>query len=180
MNFSIKTVYNKEDIEGLYDAFIASRRHIHITRKISKVISTVLAALFWIVAAGILIAMLVNGDRRQFLRGLPIVIVFAGIGLLMFAKRMNRIRSKLSWKAYPHKGKQLAYNFNDGDFTLEQEYSVAKISYAGIIRIYEDSKRFYLFDSPQTAHILPKRDFDKTPATAFGAFITEKTGLQMG
>ena len=98
---------------------------------------------------------------------------------LKYTEHYTRIKSKSIWKAYQNKGEQLTYCFYEDEFTLKREHSLIVISYTGIIRLYEDKERFFLFDSPKTSYILPKRDFDKNLIATFRDFITVSTGLPM-
>jgi len=175
--FLIRTVYVKEDIEGLYRAFIAGKKLIRTSKTAVRIITTVLAILFWLFATFIIIANLTTGDIRAVLRGLPIALIFIGLGFFIFFRGRAGFDSKTSWKMYPYKGKQLTYCFSDNEFILEQTNSTTRVSYDAIIRIYEDSERYYLFDSPQTAHILPKRDFEQNRVPEFGDFISSVTGM---
>ena len=177
MQFSVRTVYTKEDTEGFYRAFLSGRKLANTSEKVVKIILTCTAILFWVLAAVILVAQLAAGNIWAIPSTLPLPAIFSAIGFFVYSKGRTRFKSKSSWKAYPHKGEQLIWHFDDGGFTLEQKHSSTRFAYAGIIRIYEDPERFYLFDSPRSAHILPKRDFEQTDVAAFGDFISASTGL---
>ena len=179
MEYNIQTVYQREDIEGFYEAFLAGKKPVRAAKKVSKVIATILAVLFWACAAFMLIAQICIGDITAVLSGLPLTFIMAALGLLMFTSGRKPFKSKASWKAYPNKGEQLSYCFREHDFILTQANSETKTSYSGIVRLFEDKRRFYLFNSPQTAHILPKRDFAPSYVDEFRDFITAVTGLVM-
>ena len=152
--FEIKTVYSSEDLEGLYDAFLSGEKSVRISKKTTKAASTFGAILFWVFAALIL------------------------LGWLMFFMGNRRFRSKAVWNAYPNKGEQILFRFSSDGFLSTQGHLETKVSYAGIVRLCQDSQRLYLFTSPQVAYILPKRDFIEQ-VDAFREFICASTGLQM-
>ncbi|HBD86606.1 MAG TPA: hypothetical protein DC001_04185 [Clostridiales bacterium] len=59
-----------------------------------------------------------------------------------------------------------------------QQNSVTETKCAGLVRLFEDAERFYLFISPQTAHILPKRDFKAGSIDDFQTFVANVTGMR--
>ena len=157
--FEIKTVYSREDLEGLYDAFLSGEKSARISKKITKAASTFGAILFWAFAALTLISNLFTGSLYIFLIAFSMSAVIALLGWLMFFMGNRRFRSKAVWNAYPNKGEQILFRFSSDGFLSTQGHLETKVSYAGIVRLCQDSQRLYLFTSSQVAYILPKRDF---------------------
>ena len=176
--FEIKTVYSREDLEGLYDAFLSGEKSARISKKITKAASTFGAILFWAFAALTLISNLFTGSLYIFLIAFSMSAVIALLGWLMFFMGNRRFRSKAVWNAYPNKGEQILFRSSSDGFLSTQGHLETKVSYAGIVRLCQDSQRLYLFTSPQVAYILPKRDFIEQ-VDAFREFICASTGLQM-
>ena len=81
--FEIKTVYSREDLEGLYDAFLSGEKSVRISKKITKAASTFGAILFWAFAALTLISNLFTGSLYIFLIAFSMSAVIALLGWLI-------------------------------------------------------------------------------------------------
>lgn len=178
MDYRITTTYCREDIDGFYDAFLSGKKSIRLSKKITKVVTTALAALIWGFAALMLLATLPAKSIQITVGALPLTMAFALLGAWLFSLGRRGFRSKAAWKAYPFRGEPLIFQFSHQEFVLYQRNTETKTRYGGIVRLYEDDLRFYLFTSPQNAHILPKRDLGAEIA-AFRQDIMSATGLPM-
>lgn len=177
MRYEIQTVYQREDIEGFYDAFFSGKQVVRTSKKVLKIITTILAIPCWLFAALIFVTQLFTGNIQVILTGIPLSAIFVLFGFWLYSRGRTRFRSKASWKAYPNKGELLTYRFDEQSFTLTQQNSVIETRYAGLVRLCEDAERFYLFTSPQTAHILPKRNFEANSIDGFRTFLTNVAGM---
>ena len=182
MDYTIKTVYRPEDLNGLYNAFLLTKKSMKAADKIRRIISTALAAVFWGMTALVLLPAVIgsieNRSMQRLLSALPLTLVFLLIGLWLYSTGHRSFKSKLSWKSYPFKNVEIVHRFYSDRYTVSQPSSETTNEYSLIIRIVEDESRFYLFTSPQTAHILPKRDFQGN-VDAFRSDIAEATGLMV-
>lgn len=178
MNYEIRTVYSKEDIEGFCEAYSARNKLSRTFRKFNKVATTIFAVVQWGIALLLLIASIVLKFSLKS-EGFFIFAVIIFMGLVIFySGRRSSFESKIAWKAYPYKGEQIVFNFLPGGFFILERNSETEVRYEGLVRVYEDDKRFYLFNTPRNAFILPKRDF-KIDIDEFRNFITSVVQLQV-
>jgi len=60
--FLVESIYCREDIEGFFDAYLATKKPVRIVKKVVNFIAVVIAVPFWIFAALMLILPLTNGN----------------------------------------------------------------------------------------------------------------------
>ena len=182
MDCEIKTVYRPEDLEGLQNAYLLGKKHMKILNKISGIISTLSAVILWCIGALFIIGGMIDISQNFSIQGifayLPMTLVFILLGLWVYSVGHRGFKIRYSWKMYPFKNTEIAHHFYPDKYIIAQPSSETINKYSIIIRLFEDEKRFYLFTSPQTAHILPKRDIDES-IDVFRDFITKATGLEM-
>ncbi len=180
MDYTIKTVYRPDDLNGLYNAFLFIKKPVKIAAKILSIIGAVLAFVFWGLAAldliGAVISSIKTKNIQVLLTSLPLTLFFLLFGLWLYASGHRGFRNRSAWKSYPFKNVELVYRFYSDRYTVSQPSSETTNEYTLIIRIVEDEDRFYLFTSPQTAHILPKRDL-YGKIDEFRADIAKAAGL---
>lgn len=70
-------------------------------------------------------------------------------------------------------------NFREDGIESIQPFTVQNFEYAGISDVYHHGNSFYLLMPYRVAMILPERCFTQGDPAAFGAFIAEKTGLEV-
>ncbi|MDD3347554.1 YcxB family protein [Oscillibacter sp.] len=180
MNYFVETVYQAEDIKGFYDAFFYSRRAVRTFTKISRVLGVFLAGLCFLLAilmgSSAVSAFAQDGDGEVggILAGATLF--FLGMGWFFLQSRGGPVGRARAWKSYQHKGETLRYRFDVYHFTQESKGVRSELDYFVLQSIYEDRDRYYLFDSPRTAHILPKRDFQQGTPEAFREFISHTAG----
>lgn len=177
MEYEIRTIYIREDFEGLYDTFSSKKKSIPIYKKVINMISIIIAALFWGLIVVLFIKSIVTSGIRDFKYFLhSILIIWAGIVIFYVSRRSFKVKEM--WKRYHDKGEEIVFRFLPDKLVISERNSETKVNYAGIVRLYEDDKRFYLFTSERYAYILPKRDFI-TEIDEFSNFITSVTKLQI-
>jgi hypothetical protein len=179
VRFIVKTVCERRDIEGLYAAYLAGKHSVRVLLRILFVTLTVIAVLFWAFAILLFVVSFIGDHFQMSPTDLSLILFFAAIGFLFYSRGNVRFRSRAAWRSYPAKGEELTFSFYDDDFSIEQKHSVTKTSYTGVVRLYEDKERYYLFMTRKAANILPKRDFEPGTAASFGEFIAAVTGLHI-
>ena len=187
MIFKVRTVYQKEDLRGLDIALYYAKRPRRKSKKVLHWIwSGVWAFLMVMFLMGLvkllpdMIRMAVALEDRHVLHYITsyvvvMVAVFV-LGFRMILKSNVPIGVGLSWRLFKQKGEEFRLCFDMYHFTLERPNVRGEYEYGLILRILEDKERFYLFDSVQSAFILPKRDFEQGTADEFRAFISRTTG----
>ena len=185
MIFEIQTVYQKEDIEGLSKAYYYSKRPL---RAVGKLLSWLNAGLgLLLIAVSLFMLLRLPSIISSTINRGPHDLLFVGISMIMtmalflfgiksLSKSNMPFDTKLAWKLFKPKGERLCYRFEPDHIWLERPNVKSEIEYKCIQRLFEDKDRFYLFDSPQTAFVLPKRDFQQGNIEAFRDFIAGKTG----
>lgn len=186
MIFKIRTVYKKEDLQGLSKAYYYTKRPLRTMNKILNWlyfgIGLLLMFLFLKLLIGIpkVVSMaMAYEDRSAFsfvMTSIAMAFAFLALGFRMIIKSNVPIGTRSSWRLYKQKGEELRFNFDTYHFALERPNIRSEYEYGLILRILEDKARFYLFDTVQTAFILPKRDFEQGTVDDFREFIGRTTG----
>lgn len=186
MPYQICTVYQKEDLQGLSKAYYYTKRPLRMMQKILNGsyfgVGLLLLVMFLMLLIGIpgMVRMaMAHEDKRVFsfvMTSIALAFAFLAFGLRMITKSNVPIGAKAAWRLYKQKGESLCFRFDTCHFVLERPNVRSEYEYGLILRILEDKARFYLFDTAQTAFILPKRDFEQGSADAFRDFIGHTTG----
>lgn len=74
---------------------------------------------------------------------------------------------------------ELERNFQNRGIEAIQPYSIQYDEYAGITDVYHNGNCFFLILPFRVGMILPERCFTQGDPAAFGAFLAEKTGLEI-
>ena len=69
------------------------------------------------------------------------------------------------------------YRFGDSAFDVSYPGETMSCPYSKIQKIVETEAYYFVYTDTRMAHILPKKDFSQGNAAAFGAFLSEKTGV---
>ena len=69
------------------------------------------------------------------------------------------------------------YRFGDSAFDVSYPGETMSCPYSKIQKIVETEGYYFIYTDTRMAHILPKKDFSQGNAAAFGAFLSEKTGV---
>lgn len=185
MIFEVRTIYQKADLEGVSNAYYYTKRPV---RFLSKALSWfyVGLGLFWwansllflVVLPRMIKATVADGQFNFSFAAMSValMIVFFLLGVKSLSKSNMPLATKLSWRFYKQKGEKLFFCFASDRFWMERPNVKSELEYSCIQRLLEDKDRFYLFDSPQTAFILPKRDFQRGDYNEFRDFIFSATG----
>lgn len=186
MEFEVATVYEKEDLEGLSAAYSYTKRPLRTLGKLQRWLSlfsgVLLVAVSLLGLAGcihLFPGLLSRGERNFFpflLMTLAWMLLLFLLGVRLLAKGNAPLFTKLSWRLYKQKGEPLCFRFDPAHFRQERPNVKSELEYGCIRRLLEDADRFYLFDSPGSAFILPKRDFKRGTPEEFRDFISRVTG----
>jgi len=187
--YEVRTVYGKEDIAGLAGAYSYTQRPTRAVgkalRKVSLVLGTLMMAMavIAVVGAAFLLQGLPHERRGEFLLAVVVgTLIWFLLGLRFFLKSGAPLGGAWAWRSYRQKGEELRYRFEPCRFVLERPHARCEYDYRAILQIVENEGCFYLFDTPQTAFILPKRDFQQGTPDEFRDFIqrvTEKAVIDM-
>ena len=181
--FEVRTVYQKKDLVGVTNAYYYTVRPMRVLNKAMKGLSLVLGILFTlfslIAIAGVFF--LIPAFESEYRGHLISSTLFGAaiwllIGLWLLRKSNVPLAKGLAWKNYQQKGEELRFCFEPDHFIQERPNARSEIEYRAILNVCEDIERFYLFDSPRTAFIIPKRDFQRGEPDEFRDFITHTTG----
>lgn len=187
MIFKVRTVYQKEDLRGLDIAFYYAKRPSRKSKNVLRWVWFGIWAFLSLLLLRGLVTFLPDMVRMAREQGdghilhyitsyvFAMVVIF-GFGFRMILKSDVPIGVGLSWRLFKQKGEEFCLCFDACHFTLERPNVRGEYEYGLILRILEDKGRFYLFDSAQSAFILPKRDFEQGTADEFREFISHTTG----
>ena len=186
MLYKIRTVYQKADLQGLSKAYYYTKRPLRMMQKILNglnfAVGLLLLIMFLMLLVGIpgIIRMAMRyEDKSVFsfvMTSVAIAFAFLAFGLRMVLKSNVPIGTKTAWRFYKQKGESLRFSFDTDHFVLERPNVWSEYEYGLILRILEDEARFYLFDTVQSAFVLPKRDFEQGTVDDFRDFIGRTTG----
>ncbi len=181
--YEVRTVYQKKDLVGVTNAYYYTVRPMRVLNKVMKGLSLVLGILFTVFSLIVIVGMLFfipafESEYRSYLifSALFGATIWLLIGLRLLRKSNVPLARGLAWKNYQQKGEELRFRFDPYHFVQERSNARSEIEYRAILRVCEDIERFYLFDSPRTAFIVPKRDFQQGEPDEFRDFIARTTG----
>lgn len=181
--FEVRTVYQKKDLVGMTNAYYYTIRPMRALNKVMKGFSLVLGLLFTFFSLIVIVGMLffIPAFESEYRKHLIFSALFGAviwllIGLWLLRKSNVPLAKGLAWKSYQQKGEELRFRFDPYHFIQERPNARSEIEYRAILSVCEDLERFYLFDSPRTAFIIPKRDFQQGEPDEFRDFITHTTG----
>lgn len=175
MDYVVKTVYCKADMEGFYDAFLSANPKAARRKKRGKALVTFAASGFWLIAAVAFIIQLLRFEIYKMLAWTPLIVGFSLVGLWIYS---GADRTTAAWRRNPNRKQEVVLTFTEEGFGLTQGEANTQGVYGDMVRMVEDKQRFYLFVSEQNAYMVPKRALGDT-VDVFRRDVMEKTGLEM-
>lgn len=187
MVFEIRTIYDKEDIEGLSKAYYYTKRPIHLLNKVTSwlcfgvgILLLLFSLLFLTTLPRVIAQTMMATDNKYSATyvwvSISMTFAFFAGGLSMLLKSGKPIATKFSWRLFKQKGEEFRFRFDSFHIQFERPNVRSEIEYNCLQWLLEDKRCFYLFDSPTTAFILPKRDFLQGSPDDFRDFISRTTG----
>ena len=103
------------------------------------------------------------------------------LALFVFYLFLDRIRARSSVKAWEKMNPGMILSFTEDGAEGQCAISQTTYLYAAFTELFHSRKNecFYLYVERQHAVVLPERCFTQGDPAAFGAFIAEKTGLEV-
>lgn len=186
MVFEVSTTYQRADIEGLSAAYYYTKRPLRTLGKLLRWLSLVsgvllvgMSLLGLVGCIRLFPGFLSRDEQNSFsflMMTLAWMLLLFLLGFRLLVKSNIPLFTKLSWRLYKQKGEPLCFRFDPAHFWQERPNVKSELEYNCIQRLLEDKDRFYLFDSPGSAFVLPKRDFRQGEAEEFRDFISRTTG----
>lgn len=174
---SSRMVYDQKDIAALVRALHLHRRPLRVLNGLSRLCFLFSGGLLLLVGgAGLLgtVTALFRGEG-VYPMTLAVELLFLQAGVSLCLGRGGRLTAWLTWRRYPEKGKEVAYDFYEDRFEEHTEHSDHRFDYAVVADVLEERERFYLFVG-SAAHVLKKSDMAGDGPADFAAFLTEKCG----
>ena len=178
MEYCMKCQYSQADFDKLVKAqafrmrpaWAASKRGVLLL----KLAAYLLLALAILSLSGML-RMMVAKESAAMIIQLVSALVFGVLGFWALRKSGWSGSGKMAWRAYPFRGRPVFYTFREEGFQVETPTGKGENDWRCILDTYEDATHYYLFDTPRTAHIIPKSSFTQGDPQQFGAFVEAHT-----
>ena len=168
MEYSIYCQFNRKDL-AQYMSFIRRLRY----RKLYTAMYVIVGIVLGLVAILTVYMGLQQKMTREMV--LRVVLLFALAGLWLFS---NELRIGMAMKGHKTTG-PFTMRFTEEHIIHEMGETRMEWSYEGFTELYRYRGAYYLFISRTQPFIFPDRCFTKGDPAAFGAFIAEKTGLEV-
>ena len=181
MEFTVKLVYNEEDLLALVHAHRWPKGQNRVLRKAALVIGVLLTALVFAAAVrsctSEILHSLPGAEPAPEIPNLMLGIFFWGaVGLSLVTRNSDWYWKKLTWKSYQEKGSELDYRFSEDGFTVTLPTSRTEMAYSSIAGVFEDAGHYVLLLPAKNGFILRKDAFTQGTPEQFRDFIAQKTG----
>ena len=168
MDFTMHVVYEKAD-------FVAyAKAHNRIKNKANRILQIVLAVLCGLLAVGMLLFWLFFGYLSTEMVVLLVLMPILGAEMLWFP----HILALSMVKTYRKIG-SIDMCFGENDVMVQRAVESTVYQYGAFDSLYHGKGAFYLYLNRQQALVIPERCFTQGEPAAFGAFLAEKTGLEV-
>lgn len=161
-------VVNTRHDEEAYKAYA----RVHMDGRV-----TTASRIFSLVSALVILTGGVLAVIRQGFRLLYVATIIVGL-LVLFGRPLGlwRMRNRLIQNA---RNMQNTFDYRFGENTFEVSFPGENqtVPYDRIRKIVETAGYYFVYVDERMAHILPKKDFSQGSAAAFGAFLSEKSGV---
>lgn len=161
-------VVNTRHDEEAYKAYVK----VHMDGRV-----TTASRIFSLISALVIMAGGVLAIVNQGFKVLYVATVIVGL-LVLFGRPLGlwRMRNRLLKNA---QNLQNTFDYRFGENTFEVSFpgETQTIPYGKIQKIVETAGYYFVYVDERMAHILPKKDFAQGNAAAFGAFLSEKSGV---
>ncbi len=147
---------------------------VHMDGKATKSAKTTALAVGLFCLAGGAVAVVQQGPKLLY-----VATILFGL-LCLFAQQIGLFRMQRGLlKNAENLQTTFDYRFSDSGFDVTFPGQSESVPYSGLKRIVETEGYYFLYTDIRFAHILPKKDFAQGDAKAFGAFIAQKSGLEV-
>jgi len=168
MKFEVKTDLTKQDFEAYYQ--LNNKVHARITFLFGKG-GTILAVIMAVVLTILMAAFRLWKTDAM----LPYLIYLV---FLIAWPLVNRFTMAQMYKANSS-GIKGEYRFGEEEVQQKLNYMDGKFAYSAFKELYHSGSAYYIYIDKAHAIVLPERCFTQGDPAAFGAFLTEKTGLEV-
>ena len=166
MRFTMHVEYEKAD-------FLAyAKAHNKVKNKKNRILQIVLAALCGLLAFGMLLFWRSFGYLSTEMVVLLVLLPLLGAEMLW----LPRILALSMVKTYRKIG-SIDMCFGENEVSVQRAVESTVYQYGAFDSLYHGEGAFYLYLNRQQALVIPERCFTQGDPAAFGAFLTEKTGL---
>lgn len=168
MPFMIHVEYEKAD-------FLAyAKAHSKVKDKKNRVLQIVLAVLCVLLAAAMILFRMSFGYLTTEMIVLLVLMPILGTEMLW----LPQIIALTMVKTYQKMG-SIEMCFGENEVKVNRTVESTVYQYSAFDSLYHGVGAFYLYLNRQQALVIPERCFTQGDPVAFGAFLTDKTGLEV-
>ena len=168
MRFEVNTELSKEDFRSYYR--LNNKVHARLPFLFGKG-----GAILAVITAVVLTILMATFRLWKTEAMLPYMIYLV---FLIAWPLVNRFTMAQMYKANSSALKGV-YRFGDDELQHEQNEMSGKYAYSAFKELYHSSSAYYIYIDKAHAIVLPERCFTQGDPAAFGAFLAEKTGLEV-
>ena len=174
MPFEVHLDYTEEDLIWYTRLYRRIRQKLLLALRVFFQIAFVLAGLFFL-------NRYIFWLRLGYNAVWALLYAVAVLGFFVYSLFQLRIRVKKTIKNRKENAGDVKAFFSEEQFECGAKNVQAQYSYDAIKEIWYSKSRatFYLFTGGKSAIIVPERCFTQGEPAAFGAFLAEKTGLEV-
>ena len=169
MRFEAKTELDKKDFLAFYR--LNQKAHARVAYILGRVLGVAVIVLLIVLAAATVVYRL--WDDMKVMRPFGVFVL-----LLIVKPLVDRYLISQAYKANSSALKGV-YRFGDDELQHEQNEMSGKYAYSAFKELYHSSSAYYIYIDKAHAIVLPERCFTQGDPAAFGAFLAEKTGLEV-
>lgn len=168
MEYTIFCQYDRKDL-AQYESFIKRLRYQKLYIAMYVIVGIVLAL--------VALLALYLGLQQRLTRDIAVrvVLLFVLVGLWPLTKKL---RIAMALKGHRKTG-PFTMRFTEEHIVSESGERRTEIPYDGFTEFFRFRRTYYLFVSRNQPFIFPEHCFTQGDPAAFGAFISEKTGLEV-
>ena len=168
MSFQAKVDYTKSD-------FVAfSKVHLRTKMKKQRIVQLVCAAVCCLMEILLIVTTILYRVKDTTFIVLMVLMPILAAEMLL----LPRINAFSMTKTYRKLG-TIVMDFGEQEANIRNRTSQTIYQYSGFDSVYHSHGAYYLFINRQQALVIPERCFVEGDPAAFGAFLAEKTGLEV-
>ncbi|MBE6994562.1 MAG: YcxB family protein [Ruminococcaceae bacterium] len=181
--YAASAVYTEDDFIGFMKVYNRKDKQLRRMEAIAKW-SVKGAGVVMVLSAvvnlmGVVYARVMLGETVMDAKLLAIQAAMLCAGAVLLFLPVDKFSGKRAWRMYTGQGMNVGYRFYDNCYVETRQGNDKTFSYRDMALLFEDPARYFLFTSPNEAHIIVKSGFSQGDPETFGAFIAEKTGLDL-
>ena len=156
------------------DCLAQIKLHYRTAGKASRVGQLLLAACL---LAEIVYAFVIAIPKHGFIPEIAVVLVLCALGIvfLMLTPQLNALKLHRQYKQFPTQ----EMTFDEEKVLIRGKHSQGSFEYTHFKSIYHTKDAYYLLSGGKDILDIPERCFVEGDPAAFGAFLAEKTGLEV-